>query len=492
MPTIYSKEALGKDRVDGFYDTPIQTVEYICSKILNNYKVGMKILDPAVGDGVFLKYLESKGIAKEDLYGFDIDKDKISFLKSDFPNVCLFDSTNPLEEKYDFIVGNPPYNDDESHYMRENRERLEKVSIEIGAKNTFSIISYQSIKSLKTGGIFSMILSDAFLTNTYYKPFRDFLLREVQIEELLLAPWKLFQKRSADVRTGILTCVKKDSFELVGNSNHTKNTIRLVDRLAGEDEYYNPPSVEYVEQSDLVKYPNHTFLIGVPDEIRKLYLEPPSRLGDHVMGGTGISTGNDKKFLKRSSEVTGNNDWVPYYKNGARKPYWYDPAFSIERNYGPNNKSTKNFMIRNESFFFQEGITCSSVGVRFSAAYLPPDCLFGVNANFFFKDRVSLFYTLGLLNSRVAWYFARRVLIRTNNISANYLRLLPYIEPADDLKKEIAEKVKSIVFEIKNDSSYDFEMIQSDLDKSFFNIYGFGQSIQNIINDFCINFYDRL
>ena len=61
MPTIFSKETLGKDRVIGFYDTPLPTVAYICSKILPHYKPGMKVLDPAVGVGVFLEYLLSQG-----------------------------------------------------------------------------------------------------------------------------------------------------------------------------------------------------------------------------------------------------------------------------------------------------------------------------------------------------------------------------------------------------------------------------------------------
>lgn len=228
------------------------------------------------------------------------------------------------------------------------------------------------------------------------------------------------------------------------------------------------------------------------EKIRELYLSPPKRLGDVVEGGTGISTGNDKRFLKRTSDVKGDLSWVPYYKNGARNPYWYVPEYSIERDYETNNKKNKTYMIRNEKFFFKEGITCSSVGVRFSAAYLPPDCLFGVNANFFFVDRVSLFYTLGLLNTKLAWYFARRVLIRSNNISANYLRLLPYIEPGNKAKKEIASTVEKLVLAMTNGDKSNFSEIQKELDQNFFEIYGFDAKIQREINDFCDNFYERL
>lgn len=492
MPTIYSKETLGKDRVDGFYDTPLQTVKYICAKILKRYKPGMKILDPAVGDGVFLKYLASQGVRFCDLYGYDIEVRKVEMLQEEFKNVILFDATNPFKEKFDFIVGNPPYNGDESHFVRENRARLERVSVEIGAKNTFSIISYQAIKALKSGGCFSMILSDAFLTNTYYKLFRHFLLKNLQIDELLLAPWKLFHGRSADVRTCIITGCKKDDAECLLEFTKSKNEVRLVDRVNSEEEYENPNKVEFICQHEIEEYPNQTFLVGVPKKIRALYLNPPKRLGDMVEGGTGISTGNDKKFLRNRSEVEGNSAWVPYYKNGARQPYWYKPEYYIERDYAPHDESTQNYMIRNEKYFFKEGITCSSVGVRFSAAYLPPDCLFGVNANFFFADRTSLFYTLGLLNTKLAWYFARRVLIRTNNISANYLRLMPYVEPDNITKHEIAKFVENITKELRRDCKFDFAKNQEQLDKMFFEIYEFDKCLQADVNEFCDNFYERL
>lgn len=492
MPTIYSKEFLGKNRVEGFYDTPLKTVAYICGKVLPHYSRGMKILDPAVGDGVFLDYLASQGVAAEDLYGFDIDPEKVAGLKGKYPNVSLFDATNPFDGTFDFIVGNPPYNGDESHFMRENRQRLSRLSAEIGAKNTFSIISYQAINALKPGGIFSMILSDAFITNTYYKLFRGFLLKNLSIQEILLAPWKLFHGRSADVRTCIITGSKKPEIDCLFGGGDATNQVRLVDRLDNEDAYGNPPHVENLRQDEIGRYPNSAFLIGVPKKIRNLYLDPPLRLGDVVEGGTGISTGNDRKFLRKRSEVSGDPRWVPYYKNGARNPYWYEPEYFIERDYETHNRSTKNFMIRNEPFFFREGITCSSVGVRFSAAYLPPDCLFGVNANFFFKDRISLYYTLGLLNTKLAWYFARRVLIRTNNISANYLRLMPYVEAGKTEKSAIADIVENMVQAIRSGDKATLVGDQAILDEKFFELYRFDRQMRVAVDDFCGNFYERL
>jgi len=492
MPKIFTQEQLGKDRVNGFYETPLKTVEYICNKILPYYKKGKKILDPAVGDGVFIRALHQAGVDKNDLYGFDIDKEKVNFLKKEYPNIEIFDATNPFKEKFDFIVGNPPYNGDESHFVRDNRERLKKLFKEIDAKNTYSMISYQAIKSLKPGGIFSMILSDSFLTNNYYKKFRLFLLQNSEIKELLLAPWKLFHGRSADVRTCIITLKKKDDTEAIFRIENGNNKVKLIDRVKGEDEYVSPKRVETVYQKEFYRYPNSTFLIGLPDQIRNIYLNTKLRLGDIVEGGTGISTGKDKVFLKNRIEVENNSDWVPYYKNGARQAYWYNPEYYIEKDYKKHSSKIKNYLIRNKKFFFKEGISCSSVGVRFSASYMPKNCLFGVNANFFFKDNDTLYYTLGLLNSKLTWYFARKVLIRTNNISANYLRQLPYLEPSTKEKQKIASVVKNIVEKIKKTADYNYTTQQNKLDENFYKIFKLSKNTINEIEYFCNNFYEEL
>src|SRR3989344_4191864 len=426
MPRIFTQEQLGKDRVNGFYETPLKTVEYIWNKILPYYKKGKKILDTAVEDGIFLYAIIKAGVG------------------------------------------------------------------EIDAKNTYRMIAFQAINSLNSGGIFSMILSDSFLTNNYYKNFRLFLLRNTEVGELLLAPWKLFHGRSADVRTCILTAVKKNETDIVFQIQNGENEVKLIDRVKSEDEYLNPPRLEKMQQKEFYKYPNTAFLAGLPTQIRNLYLDTDKRLGDVVEGGTGISTGNDKKFLKRKADVQDKLKWVPYYKNGARQAYWYEPEYYIEKDYKKHSSTVSNYLIRNEKFFFREGISCSSVGVRFSSAYMPAGGLFGVNANFFFKDKDTLFYTLGLLNSKVAWYFARKVLIRTNNISANYLRQLPYKEPILKEKKRISETIQKIANGIKNEGSYNYSNIQNELDNKFYAIFDLNKPVIKEIENFCKNFYEEL
>ena len=148
-------------------------------------------------------------------------------------------------------------------------------------------------------------------------------------------------------------------------------------------------------------YPQSIFIVGMPRSGSTL-LESILSINKNVddLGETNIleesflswknprqKLGLEELYLKKTKEIKKNkSSWVPYFKNAARSKYFYEPVFSIEKNYKKYHKKIPNYLIRNEKFFFKEGISCSSVGIRFSAAYMPEGCLFGVNANFFFKN----------------------------------------------------------------------------------------------------------
>ena len=58
MPTIFSKKKLGKNRLDGFYETPIKTVEYMSQKILDKIVSNQNVVVSGQGClwGIYLNY----------------------------------------------------------------------------------------------------------------------------------------------------------------------------------------------------------------------------------------------------------------------------------------------------------------------------------------------------------------------------------------------------------------------------------------------------
>lgn len=452
-----------------------------------------EILDPSVGDGVFIYALLESGIYPSQITAHDINKEKIQSLKKlDIQSKCI-DTLLDEYPKKDIILGNPPYKSRrESLYMKKHRDELKKRYGFIGLYNLYSLFMVNAIQHLKEEGILCLIVEDAFLTNRYYYRLRKFLLDNCNILEIKLAPWKLFHQSNADVRTAIITLQKKKTlFEKKPFKAEKNHQMRLVDRLTSEKEYIKPPKVQFVPQIEYRKMPDLKFFIGVPKSIIRLVQNPPARFGDIAIGGTGISTGNDSKYLRSAKEVENDPSWVGFYKSGTRTPYYYKTPYYIEKNYQKNAVTDpKNFLVRNEKFYFKKGITCSSVGRKFTAAYLPPGNLFGVNANFFFESDDDLYYNLGYLNSKLVQYIARKVIHRSNIIATSFLKEIPFVYPSTEHKLEIITIVKSIVKSLMNNPNYNFRLKAERIDKIVFDLYKISDRVRVEIQDFCENIMD--
>ena len=98
----------------GQYFTKLEIVKSLLDLLFSykRYNKKIKILEPSFGTGNFIKGLNQKGFY--DIEGCEIDED-LTKNPSDF-----FDL--PLENKYDLIIGNPPfskYNLKESYYLKD-------------------------------------------------------------------------------------------------------------------------------------------------------------------------------------------------------------------------------------------------------------------------------------------------------------------------------------------------------------------------------------
>lgn len=163
-----------------------------------------RICDPACGTGGFLteafKYIENElkeegyeldtnDFASKAFYGFDIHlqnttKTKINmYLAGDgFSEIKDRDSLNNLPDKYinyfDFIITNPPYGDD-SPVLDKNIINSQRLEI------NFII---QIVKMLKKGGKGLLIIPDGVLESPSIAHFRDWLLKQCQIDKIIGLP----------------------------------------------------------------------------------------------------------------------------------------------------------------------------------------------------------------------------------------------------------------------------------------------------------------
>lgn len=107
-------ETQSEQKLRGGFYTPEPIANFILKWAING-SVNYDILEPSAGDGVFLKQLKKNSYGYKSITAVEIDEEEskkieqislenISVLNMDFHAFC-----NACRQKYDLVVGNPPY-----------------------------------------------------------------------------------------------------------------------------------------------------------------------------------------------------------------------------------------------------------------------------------------------------------------------------------------------------------------------------------------------
>ncbi|UCC21362.1 MAG: N-6 DNA methylase [Promethearchaeota archaeon] len=386
----------------GVVITPPQTVEYIISR-LGEVKEDQKILDPCVGPGIFVKKLLESGISKNQITAFDIDSSFETEIKQ--LDICFKEHDTLLSlfpnsyNEFDFILGNPPYLNKASNYVRMNRAKLNKIYGKINAHETYAMFIVNSIWRLKEGGKLGFITSDSFLTLSTHRKLRRFILNNCLINEILLAPKNLFSNQNVSTSPAIIILTKCS-----GKKNkviRNNNPMRIIPRVNNEQDYQSPPDVKEIKQIKYNSLPFNIFYVDVDEEVIKLFEESP-KLKEYLQGFIGMHTHNNRKYIaaiedteldlifkKRNVKISNSNKkykiiqrealktgkWKPYLKRGGSDQYYRPIMEAIDW----TNEAIKNYDIPKNVPFEKEGIIISGVSSRLAARYMPGGCYWDSN-----------------------------------------------------------------------------------------------------------------
>lgn len=433
-------------RASGYYSTPNFVTEFITREMLALNSKGRTVLDPCVGKGEMTFAFEA---ADKDVTGWDIVDFKprhvTHFEKRDFLKFygnhideCIMGISPQLD--YDFYIANPPYNCHESDYIRANKSRLKSLFPKTGVANMYSMFISALITLAKPNSVLGILTNDSFLTSRLHQGLRKQIVDQCCITHMILCPVDLFWKQHADVRTCIMILIKK-------HTSTPPRRVSVLDRPATRSAFKDALQerqfdVEHI--SDLTLDSEHDrqeFVIGCPESVRKLFRY--SRIGQVFQCVTGISTGNDKKYI---SKTLNDEHSVPFYKNPGSRRFFMEPDAYLCSDFMDVQKKVPNFIVRNKKLLFKPGITCSSMGIPFGACILPKGATFGVNANIFCKED-DRFWLLAYLNSSLVTYIVRGILLRTNMITSGYVSRIPIVPISHSNKKRLAKLASSAVRE---------------------------------------------
>lgn len=425
----------GVDRREtGYYATPDFIADYFLKRCLEINPQGRKVLDPCVGQEELLApFIQHFSEHRSELIGIDIIAHKrsyqASFLLTDF---LLSESTDAFDA--DFIIANPPYNCHEVDYIKRNKLALKQRFADVGIHNMYSMFLAAMINNAKEGAVICCICDSSFLSTKVHKKLRDKIISTCRIHDLLLCPTDLFLAQGANVRTCILVLQKGHQLPQL--------PIRLLNRPLGEREFKSAlleGQFETMQLSDIIlsgEVDNSEFLVGVPSAIKQLFNGP--RLAHSFACISGVSTGNDAAFIRKQPEPGFS---IPFYKNPSSNKFFCVPNGYLIDDFLQRSCIDPKFNVRNQNYLMQSGITCSSMGVEFSACLLPQGSLFGVNPNIM-CDENQQWWLLAYLNSDLVKYCVRGVLIRSNMITSGYVTRLPLPLMSPSTKQQLSVLAK--------------------------------------------------
>lgn len=317
----------------------VYTPEWIVNEILDsvNYKgikiLNKKIIDPACGDGAFLKIIidrlideaikekktieEIKHILEKNIYGIEIDKgeyfkclenlNKIVKVKLNTDlNISwrIFNENSLFKYKeyigfFDFVVGNPPYI--RIHNLDKDTRKILKKEFMFSQGTIDIYLSFFELgfKLLNKKGILGYITPNSYLHNSSYINFRKYLKNNKAVKILVdFKANKIFKNFSTYTAITIINFFEnKDYFEykeLVNGKIQKVNEIKYKD--------LNDKDWSFASKEDM-------------DFIKKLYSNTNKKVSDFFDVQYGFATLRDKIFIgdieeEKEDLVLFNKHWI--------------------------------------------------------------------------------------------------------------------------------------------------------------------------------------
>jgi len=273
----FLKESISKKNW-GQYFTPLKVVRSIVNMV--DILPGMEICDPACGVGKFLlepilhdlhRFYAVENVElkpKITLYGYDkgFDKDEqktiilakanmliyMSGMIKEHTDITqkfaqLFNDTfflqtnsilgtlaNPIKDKFDLILTNPPYVMSGSSNLKDEIAKQQELKeyFAISAMGIEGLFMEWIVRALKPGGKAFIVVPDGIMNRSNDKKLRDFILEQCNIDAVISLPLNTFF--TTNKKTYILALTKKTPVSINGVNTLERQTAPVFTYLCSE------------------------------------------------------------------------------------------------------------------------------------------------------------------------------------------------------------------------------------------------------------------
>jgi len=333
-----------------------------------------------------------------------------------------------LSEKYDVVLMNPPYGDMPSatkDYLRKHYPRT--------YFDYYAAFIEQTINLARQNGLIGMITSRTFMFLRWFETLRKDILWHDAIPELLLEFGLGVLDGSAVYTAGTVLRVLDSSSSSQTVPNRECTFCRLTFFETAQKEHAFASSLENISRGDnhplwfrnsfgdFAKIPGINYAYWASVTLMGLFEKYPpldrdvarvfnaSKIADAKQG---LATADDTRFTRYywevlSSSIGSGKKWISFAKGVDHGSFYIDfPRLLEWENEGYAMKNSGKAVIRNEKFYFREGVTWKVKSTRIRRfRHLPYGTIFDVKgSSLFFKDNTTIWPALSILNSSLSQF----------------------------------------------------------------------------------------
>ncbi|MFA5501868.1 MAG: class I SAM-dependent methyltransferase [Sulfurovaceae bacterium] len=374
------KNATAEKLRGGFY-TPEPIAAFILKWGINGSS-DYEILEPSCGDGVFLEQLKKNNHEFKSVTAIEFDKTEVekaakiklegkTVISSDFHLYC-----NETTEKFDLVVGNPPYIRFQ-YFDKEQQNEADKIFKKAGLKyskltNAWVSFVVGSSLLLKEKGKIGFVIPAELLQVSYAKQLREFLAYSYNKINIISFKKLVFPDIQQEVI--LLLCERNGSdshliehLELQDASdlekldvNKLKSPSKKIDTQANKWTYYflEQEEIDFLEKlkhntklNSIKKYARNE--VGITTGKNKFFTVNESIVNEYNL--------NDysKPLMGRSIQLNGLNfselDWIENIKQDARA---FLVVFPDKATVAKNNEKAYEYIKFGEEQGYHLGYKC--------------------------------------------------------------------------------------------------------------------------------------
>lgn len=322
-----SSEALRRELGEVF--TPPSVAASICKRLSNlNLLEGAKILEPSVGDGAFVSALNAGTTKPAHITAVDLNANSLAAIfesEGDIPLTKIADDfsnySRQNSDRFDIIVGNPPY-------IRRNRisESFRAFALElcsqldypiIMAGNAWTVFILACCEKIRLGGSMAVVVPYELLTVDHGKRLVEYISQKFSKVEVYVGKERAFPNIEQD---GVVL--------LASGKGNSKNPAAVEMVLCDALDTLDLDACDADRRVPLNSKPWASKYFVLPNSSRNIIDETllkHSSLSEYCTNTAGLVTGANDFFILSSSEVDRlrlREYSVPIIKRGAQVAHY--------------------------------------------------------------------------------------------------------------------------------------------------------------------------